>query len=64
MPIPNKKNIQGCTSPMWDIWPKIWGRLSKSLGSGVYFKLPYFSMFFFHVFSVWANPQLDLANAK
>ena len=25
---------------MWDTWPKIWGRLSKTLGSGADFKIP------------------------
>ena len=25
---------------MWYTWPKIWGRLSKILGSGGYFKVP------------------------
>ena len=25
---------------MWDAWPKIWERLSKTLGSGAYFKVP------------------------
>ena len=26
---------------MWYTLPKIWGRLSKTLGSGAYFKIPY-----------------------
>ena len=31
---------------MWDTWPKILGRLSKTLGSGAYFKIPFLAHFF------------------
>ena len=34
-----EKNVQDKTTPTWNTLPKIWGRLSKTLGSGAYFKI-------------------------